>query len=752
MYCRPMLRMRGQVRSSVMRYLWRSLSHLPFFHTVVFLCMAVLATSFGPLPVYGFPPQAAAPALTPTTTLAAETANNTSAAPGFSTQGNGNIAPRNVSKEPPQPLLYAGSNTLVLAAWQPWFGGSNHMNVGYRSDDPAQVHRQVVDMISRGINGAVIDWFGPNVPILSNASLLMMKEAEAHPGFTFAIMEDSGALFNAAMANGCDVTTQLISDLHFINSTFASSPAYLKLGGKPVIFTFGITQFFIDFQRVLASMPANELLLFRGQEGLTQSFANGAFQWVDINTTDAFNQELAALAAFYTAAKASGRTTVGAAYKGFDDPLASFGTNRQIHQQCGTTWVNTFHVIGNFYSAGNQLPAMQIATWNDYEEGTEIETGIDNCAFLVPSASGNTMSWTIGGGASESTIHHYTVFASTDGQNLTKLADVPAGTHSLNLSNFGLPSPVILFLKAVGQSSIRNVMSAPVVMRAGDSAPRAVLNVSNSGNLTVTASTAGSSGNGGISRVMIDFGDGATVQSATATHTYAAVGDFVVTASVSDSQGASSVAATRVEARTAGPNLTILTPTNGSDVNWPTPIQASAPPGSAVSRTDVLIDGVPAFATNNGVVNSALKVFVGTHQITVRSSAGESSVSVTGELGDLPPTAAVTVAPLRQISPTTVLACSVTSHDPDGFILQFKMQFSDGSTFFTPAAVHTFAAPGSFSVTAHVIDQFGAPASATENFTVTPTAAAAGASTATAQSAEAKRKQGERQMDPIRKP
>src|SRR5262249_16230402 len=238
------------------------------------------------------------------------------------------------------------------------------------------------------------------------------------------------------------------------------------------------------------------------------------------------------------------------------------------------TWVNTFSEIGKFYSAGDQLPALQIATWNDYEEGTEIETGIDNCAFLVPSASGKTMSWTLGGNASESTIHHYAVFASTDGQNLTKLADVPAGTHSLNLRSFGLPSPVILFVKAVGQSSIKNVMSAPVVMRAGNASPKAVLNVTNTGELTVQASTTASTGHGGISRVIIDFGAGATAQSATATHTYASVGEFTVTATVFDRQGASSVAATRIEARTTGPNVTILTPTNGSTVNFPTPIQA----------------------------------------------------------------------------------------------------------------------------------------------------------------------------------
>src|SRR6516225_3430280 len=202
--------------------------------------------------------------LVTTTTLQAETANNTSAADSFSAQGNGNPGPGNVSKQPTQQLLYAGSNTKVFASFLPWFGGSNHINVGYRSDDPAQVHRQVEDMISRGIQGAIIDWFGPNVDILSAASILMQKEAEAHPGFEFAIMEDSGALFNAAVSNGCDVTSQLISDLHFINSQFVPSPAYLHVNGKAVIFMFGVSQFFIDWQRVLPTLPHGELLLFRG--------------------------------------------------------------------------------------------------------------------------------------------------------------------------------------------------------------------------------------------------------------------------------------------------------------------------------------------------------------------------------------------------------------------------------------------------------------------------------------------------------
>jgi len=34
------------------------------------------------------------------------------------------------------------------------------MSVGYASNDPAQVKRQVDDMLSRGIQGVIIDWYG----------------------------------------------------------------------------------------------------------------------------------------------------------------------------------------------------------------------------------------------------------------------------------------------------------------------------------------------------------------------------------------------------------------------------------------------------------------------------------------------------------------------------------------------------------------------------------------------------------------
>jgi hypothetical protein len=145
---------------------------------------------------------------------------------------------------------------------------------------------------------------------------------------------------------------------------------------------------------------------------------------------------------------------------------------------------------------------------------------------------------------------------------------------------------------------------------------------------------------------------------------------------------------------------------------------------------------------------------VGTHHITAQTTDSSGATSqaeadVTGEPGDAPPKAAITVVPLPVVSPTTVLACSATSHDPDGFILQYKTTFSDGTVFFTPAAVHTLASPGSYSVRIDVIDQFGAPSSQTAGFTVNGPLTSA---TPAAQNDEARRKALQHPQGPIRRP
>src|SRR5580704_6998309 len=155
----------------------------------------------------------------PTTTLAAQTSNNTSAANSFATQSNGNRGAGNISKVDVHTLLYPGATTKVYAHLMLWFGGSNHMNVGYSSADVAQVQSQIDDMVSRGIDGVIIDWYGPNNSI-DQATQLVMAQAESHPGFTFAIMIDQGAI-EWDSCSGCTPQQALVAQLQYIENTYS---------------------------------------------------------------------------------------------------------------------------------------------------------------------------------------------------------------------------------------------------------------------------------------------------------------------------------------------------------------------------------------------------------------------------------------------------------------------------------------------------------------------------------------------------
>jgi hypothetical protein len=393
------------------------------------------------------------------TTLSAQTANNSSAANNFVNQGNGNLGANNVSKVDVHSLLYTSANTKVLAQLLLWFGQSNHMNVGYNSNDPAEVKRQIEDMISRGIDGVIVDWYGPNNNAIDQATQLVMHEVEKHPGFSFAIMIDAGAI-GANSCNGCSPQQVLVNLLQYVEKNYFPSSAYLNIGGQPIVTNFNIDyQYSVDWEQANGQLTTTPRFIFQDDGGFTHAMSDGSYSWVMPSESD---YGLSYLTSFYDTGLAfAQKETMGAAYKGFNDSMASWGSGRFMDQQCGKTWLQTFSQVNSLYNSGTQLPYLQLVTWNDYEEGTEIESGIDSCFSLQASLSGSTLQWVTQG--DESTVDHYTVYSSKDGQNLTKLTDLGVGIHALEMCSLGMPpGNYQLFVQAVGKPSMANRMPGGV--------------------------------------------------------------------------------------------------------------------------------------------------------------------------------------------------------------------------------------------------------------------------------------------------
>lgn len=395
--------------------------------------------------------------ITPTTTLSAQTSNNTSTSNLFVALPNGDPTPGNVSKLPIRNLL-PGFTGKVLAHYMPWWGNTGHISIGYSSHDPAQAEAIVQDMISRGYDGLMVTESN-STSWDQQGALTMFAAVQNHPGFLFAVSDNKGAYSGAS-----NVTARLLSNIDFDNTHYFLSPNYLRVNGRPVVYVFDNVSG-VDWATVQAQAAGHPLFIFRNKSGFSPSYSDGAFSWIGMpSSTDTTG--LGYLDGFYSAAQTnSTKVATGSAWKGFNDTVASWTQNRIVSQQCGNLWMDSMARATTDMAGGPAL--FKVATWNDYEEGTETETGIDNCASMTASVSGSTLNFApmfSASTGSERTVDHYEVYISQDGQNLMKLTDAAVGIRSLNLSNYALANGTYqLYVKMVAQSGIINRMSGAAI-------------------------------------------------------------------------------------------------------------------------------------------------------------------------------------------------------------------------------------------------------------------------------------------------
>lgn len=639
----------------------------------------------------------------PTTTLSAETGNNTSTASTFTGMSNGNVGATNVSKVSIKTLMYPGYSGKMYAHLMGWFGPSNHYNVGYSSNTASQVALQVTDMASRGYDGLILDWYGPSHGIEDQVAQLLATEVPKHPGFSWALIEDAGALSSCANTSGCDVTAKLISDLTYAYNHYEQSASYSKVGGRPVVAFFGVeTVSGIDWTRVQAGVPGNPVLIWRNSGGFSKPLSSGSFSWVNPNSTNPSDIGISYLDNFYSSALTYPlKSALTTGYKGFNDTPAAWSKNRIMNQNCGQTWLASMAEAAHYYSSTLEVYGTQIATWNDYEEGTETETGIDNCVSISATVAGSTVSWSITG--QENTLDHYTVYISADGQNLMPVADVATGTYGLDLSHFDFdPGTYKVFVKAVGKPSMVNHMSAAIPYGVANQDPVAKLSTTPSSGIapvTVTATTAGSyDPDGSVVSTSINWGDGSSTASASGTHTYSTPGTYTVVASVTDSLGATSTASSSITVAANQPPVVKLavTPASGT-----TPVTVTAstsgsydPDGTVAATVLNWGDGTTTSAASGSHVYSTAGTYTVTATLTDNlgaksqasatiSAAAPVSTTTTGVKVSNPlPGATVTSPAYVTATATTVSTAHITAMKVyvDG-VARYSTSYSNFKTF-----------------------------------------------------------------------
>ena len=272
----------------------------------------------------------------------------------------------------------------VLAVYEAWFGHPRHISVGYSSQDPDVIRKQIRKAKALGISGFVVDWYGYRQPFIDHSYSLMQSIA-AEENFHVAMMYDETDDEDGA-------TDESIEDLKLFRKAYLSpdSPgyaAYLRYDGSPVIFIFPKGRH-TDWKRVhaeLAKWDKPPVLVNEYPPGPAASVIDGYYAWVNPGpggwSKDGSSWGEQYLTDFYNTmpSKYSEALVVGGIWASFDDSKASWSLNRRISPRCGKTFTDTA-ALWRRYSAQHYMPFVLIETWNDYEEGTAIEKGLPDCA------------------------------------------------------------------------------------------------------------------------------------------------------------------------------------------------------------------------------------------------------------------------------------------------------------------------------------------------------------------------------------
>jgi len=290
--------------------------------------------------------------------------------------------------------LINSPSTKIYANYMGWFkliGGKHRAGI-YDSDNPRVIVHQIRNAKAIGIDGFIIDYYGPSDNPTHQASLELMMLCEEED-FEFSIMPDAGIFKYAADMSPAGLALRaetLKTTLKYIFHIFMASPKYSVIAGSKPLWEFGLAAAGIVMSDLVQYLPAGVTLMYQNDVGPGANV--GSYAWV-AGFPDAGIPYLTD----YCARHAADLTpVVPCLFWRFNDtapplPLALpvlktaavaqsvwGGPARSIDAMLGATFSSTVNICRAYVArAGVNCPAVQICTYNDYEEGTEVETIID---------------------------------------------------------------------------------------------------------------------------------------------------------------------------------------------------------------------------------------------------------------------------------------------------------------------------------------------------------------------------------------
>lgn len=246
----------------------------------------------------------------------------------------------------------------------------------YDSHDPDTLECQVLLMKFAGIDGVIIDWYGKDDFLdygLIHRNTLQLIKLIKKAGLSFAVCYEDQSVPKLVSANRISQTETLAyvqNLLAWMQTNWFTDNAYLKQNNRPVFLVFGQGYYKGDqWSEIFSKLPQVPEFF---TESSRRAPAVGAFDWPQPGGgTEAGLRETDA---FYTRTKEDPQS-MPTAFPRFHDIYAEAGVQKswgKIEDRKGKTYTETLE-----RALKSQALIVQIATWNDWGEGTQIEPSVE---------------------------------------------------------------------------------------------------------------------------------------------------------------------------------------------------------------------------------------------------------------------------------------------------------------------------------------------------------------------------------------
>lgn len=256
----------------------------------------------------------------------------------------------------------------------------------YSSLDAGVVGRQIDEARSAGIDAFILSWYGSKDGNITNTSLDLLLGQAAARGFSVGVSIDMGSSSYHATAG------EVIQSISEIINGRAGNPAYLRYGGRPVIYFWNQGRFSIgEWQNIRAQADPNRAGLWVA-EGTDTSYLS-VFDGLYLFNTAWAGDPASAMQGWR--ARTSGSFFSPTAMPGWDESALAGRTNPTSPRgrQDGDFLIRSFSGAA---SAGTDV--ILIVSWNEYFENSHIEPSQLFGSAALDTLRGLASTWKSGGG------------------------------------------------------------------------------------------------------------------------------------------------------------------------------------------------------------------------------------------------------------------------------------------------------------------------------------------------------------------